>query len=230
MRCNFLGWVMSGCLIAAPALAAESGQPTVLELFQSEGCSSCPPAEAVLGRIADRPDVIALSFEVTYWDRLGWTDRFGDAAFTQRQYDYAAAINSDQVYTPQMIVNGRGRLVGTDPAEVDAALGLYARADPGPAITVAGGAVTIGTAANAGGPASVWLVRYDPRTIAVPVESGENGGRTLTHRNLVRALVKLGAWDGQAQRFTLPPGPPGLATAILVQTGTAGPIVAARRL
>lgn len=215
---------------ATPGLAADAAHPAVLELFQSEGCSSCPPAEAVLAGIAGRADVIALSFEVTYWDRLGWTDRYGSDAFTQRQYDYAAAIHSDDVYTPQMIVNGRGRLVGTDPTEVEAALHVYDRGDPGPDISVgAGDTVTVG-AATSPADATVWLVRYDPRAISVPVQAGENSGRTLTHRNLVRALVKLGRWAGSPAQFVLPAAAPGLAGAILLQSGTAGPILAARRL
>ncbi len=217
-------------LVTAPALAATSDHPAVLELFQSEGCSSCPPAEAVLNSLADRPDLIALSFEVTYWDYLGWKDRFARPEFTSRQYAYAAAIGSDEVYTPQMVINGRGRIVGTDPAEVAASLSSYDRADPGPVLTVAGASVTIAAGPGRSKPAAIWLVRYDPRRIDVPIRGGENTGRTLPHRNLVTALIRLGDWTGAAARYALPAAAPGMASAILLQDGVAGPIIAARKL
>ena len=217
-------------IAAAPALAASPDHPAVIELFQSEGCSSCPPAEAVLNGLADRPDLIALSFEVTYWDHLGWKDRFAQKAFTERQYDYAAAIASGEVYTPQMIINGRGRIVGGDPDEVAATLSSADRSDPGPALTVADRRLTIAAGPSASRPATVWLVRYDPREIDVPIRGGENTGRTLPHRNLVTGLIKLGDWTGADTTYALPPAPAGMASAILVQDGTAGPIIAARKL
>lgn len=222
--------LLAALVTIAPAGAADAAHPAVLELFQSEGCSSCPPAEAVLNSLADRPDLIALSFEVTYWDHLGWKDSFARPEFTQRQYAYAAAIASDEVYTPQMVINGRGRIVGGDPAEVAATLSAYDRADPGPALTVAGASLTIAASPGRTKPAAVWLVRYDPRRIEVPIQGGENAGRTLPHRNLVTGLIRLGDWRGSAARYALPAAPAGIASAILVQDGVAGPIVAARRL
>ena len=110
--------LMLATLIASGSAAPAYGL-TVVELFQSEGCSSCPPAEAILDQIADRPDVLALSFAVTYWDYLGWKDKYGSAAFTQRQHDYARASGRDSVYTPQMVFNGRQAIVGARRANVE---------------------------------------------------------------------------------------------------------------
>ncbi|MGB7974449.1 MAG: DUF1223 domain-containing protein, partial [Roseiarcus sp.] len=107
------------CLVAIPsrlAVAGDAARPTVVELFQSQGCSSCPPAEANVGAISDRPDVLALAFEVDYWDRLGWKDTFSEAAWTARQFAYAKAMgHGENVYTPQVVVNGRVEGDGLEP-------------------------------------------------------------------------------------------------------------------
>jgi len=214
----------------APAGAADSDHPVVVELFQSQGCSSCPPANANLNVIAGRPDVLALSFAVTYWDRLGWKDTFAHPRFTERQWDYAKAGGRGNVSTPQMIVNGRGVLIGHRPDEVAAFVRRFDRGSSGPAVTVAAGRVTIGPA-KALGPAAVWLVRYDPRTRNVPIRAGENGGRTLPHKNIVRALDRLGQWTGARASFAIPASPdPAWRSAVIVQRGRGGPIIAARRL
>lgn len=213
-------------LLAAPALAAPP--VTVVELFQSQGCSSCPPANAnVNALIAARPEVLALSFAVTYWDQLGWKDGFASRANTQRQWDYAKALHHDNVWTPQIVVNGRSDLIGTDPRALAAA--LQPLPVPAPALVLTGDSLDIGrgTAPRAG--ADVWLVRYDPRTLAVAVKAGENGGKTLPHRNIVRSLTRLGHWSGAPVRFAVAAAAPGLATAVLVQTANGGPILAAAR-
>jgi len=216
-------------LIATPAPAADAAHPAVIELFQSQGCSSCPPAAANVAALANRPDVLALSFQVTYWDRLGWKDTFAQPAYTSRQWAYAHALRHDNVFTPQVVVNGRSDGVGVDPAELPALLRRADRGAAGPAISITGGAVRIGAAPAPGQAADVWLIRYDPRTLMIPIQRGENSGKTLPHKNVVRALVRLGDWNGQAARFVLPPaGDPVLKTAILVQTAGAGPILAAR--
>lgn len=205
------------------------GQLAVVELFQSQGCSSCPPAIANVNAIADRPDVLALTFAVTYWDRLGWKDSFAKPAFTDRQWDYAHARHSGQVFTPQIIVNGRTSIVGARRAQLDQALAETPGTIAQPAITVRDGTVEI-AAGRTRGPASVWLVDYDPRAQAVPVGAGENGGRTIVHRNVVTGLTLLGAWAGRAARFPLPSAPAGTKRAVLVQLDRAGPILSARRL
>jgi hypothetical protein len=220
------------CAMAAPPAvrAADPLHPVVIELFQSQGCSSCPPAAANVAALSGRPDVLALSFQVTYWDQLGWKDTFAQPAYTARQWDYARALRHDEVFTPQVVVNGRADGVGVDPNELR---GLLARADrgqAGPAVTLAGGAVQVAAGAAPSKAADVWLVRYDPRTLLIPIQRGENGGKTLPHRNVVRQLTRLGAWSGQAVRFALPPAAdPAFKTAVLVQSAGAGPILAAAR-
>ena len=212
---------------AAPAFAADPRHPTVVELYQSQGCSSCPPADLVINAVADRPDVLALSFAVTYWDRLGWKDTFGDPAFTQRQWDYAKAGGRGNVATPQVIVNGRGVLTGNRKGDVDTAIAHYDREVGGPEIRSDGRTAVVERGVGKG---TLWLVRYDPRTIAVPIRAGENGGRTIPHRNIVRQLVALGSWSGRSARFTLPAERAGLRTALLLQAGTGGAIIASRSL
>ncbi len=212
-----------------PPTPADAAHPTVVELYESQGCSSCPPANANVNAIADRPGILALNFAVTYWDHLGWKDIFAKPAFTARQWDYANASGRGQVSTPQVIINGRAAVVGSNAATLAAAIRDNVRAGAGPAIGTRGGRVTIGAAAGAA-PATVWLVRYDPRNLAVPVRAGENGGRTLDHRDIVRSLDALGAWRGQPVSFAVPVGDPNYRTAILVQQGKGGPIVAAARI
>ncbi|MEO6386920.1 MAG: DUF1223 domain-containing protein [Croceibacterium sp.] len=211
---------------AQPAPAAQG--PVVVELFQSQGCSSCPPSNASLNAIADRPGVIALSFAVTYWDRLGWKDTFAKPAFTQRQRDYAGH-GTGQVATPQMVFNGRQVIVGGNTAQVRQ-LADASHLPRGPAIRRTASGLSVGTG-RASGAATVWLVQYDPRTLAVPVRAGENSGRTLPHRNVVRSLQSLGTWHGQAASFPMGAAPGnGYQQAVLIQQGGGGPIIAAAKL
>jgi hypothetical protein len=207
--------------LAVPATAA---QPVVVELFTSQGCSSCPPANASLAAVADRPGVLALSFGVTYWDYLGWKDTFAAPQFTARQVSYESGLGHSGPFTPQIVVNGAADTVGSRRSDVDHL--IDAAHLNGPGITLDNGAVTV-AAAPASGEADVWLVFYDPRTIQVPVARGENEGVTLPHRNVVRALTRLGAWNGKAARFATSPAPAGLMTAVLVQQPHGGKIIAA---
>jgi hypothetical protein len=228
MFASRLSIALLGALAAVPALAADAQHPTVIELYQSQGCSSCPPANANVNTLAVRPDVLALSFAVTYWDGLGWKDVFAQPQFTRRQWDYAKAFGNSQVWTPQVIINGRNNITGTRAEPLQALIARSDRGAAGPAVSIAGGKVSLaGTSAR---PADIWLVRYDPRIIEVPVRAGENGGRTLPHRNVVRELVRLGSWQGGAASFAIPAArQTGLATAAFVQVGSGGPIVAAVR-
>lgn len=215
--------------LASGAMAGDAQHPTVIELFQSQGCSSCPPANANVMALSGRPDILTLSFQVTYWDSLGWKDTFASPQFTQRQWDYARALAHDNVWTPQVVINGRADVVGVAQGEIERAAARADRGPGGPQVAIAGGRVTVSGAAQAR-PAEVWLVRYDPNIIQVPIQRGENGGRTLPHKNIVRELTKLGDWSGPARGFPLPPeGRSGLKTAILVQAGRGGPIIAAAR-
>ena len=217
----------SAALCASAAAAADPAHPTVVELYQSQGCSSCPPADVVVNALADRPDVLALSFAVTYWDRLGWKDTFGNPAYTKRQADYAGANRQFSISTPEVIINGRGAVVGSRKGEVDAAIARLDRGNQGPEIVSDGKSVVVKAGRGSG---TLWLVRYDPRTIAVPIGAGENGGRTIPHRNIVRQLVALGNWNGPLARFNLPATRAGLRTAFILQAGTGGPVIASRRL
>lgn len=213
----------------APATATlDAAHPTVVELYQSQGCSSCPPALKNIAAIADRPGVLALTFAVTYWDQLGWKDSFASPAYTQRQWDYAKGLHHNSVWTPQVIVDGRHDVVGARAGDIDALLAGAARLHA-PALTLAAASVAIGAATAPASGAEVWLVRYDPRTIQVAIKAGENGGRTLGHRNVVRQLVRLGRWTGPATTLPFAAAPAGLATAVLVQLPQGGPIIAAVR-
>jgi hypothetical protein len=225
----WLGMLLSGCSAAAtsPSAPVANAQPTVIELYQSQGCSSCPPALAVLDELAKRPDVIALNFAVTYWDQLGWKDQFAKPEFTARQWDFARAGGRQNVQTPQLIVNGRAAVLGSRKAEVEAAIVAHKRA-PGPILSVSGGALIIGAGKPA--KATVWIVDYDARRIAVPIRAGENGGRTLVHTDIVRRLTPIGAWTGPSARYSLPVSASGLKRAVLVQDGKGGPIIAAERI
>ncbi len=221
--------VLGTATVRAGTVSASATNPVVIELYHSQGCSSCPPAEADLNALATRPDIIALSFAVTYWDRLGWKDTFGSPQYTQRQLDYAHA-GQGEVATPEFIINGSHAVVGADHRGLYAALASIGAPGPGPIISVRSGLIHI---EGPGGqtPAIVWLVRYDPRTLAVPIKAGENAGRTLPNRNVVRALIRLGDWNGRATAFALPTASEAnLANAVLVQRGTGGPIVAAHKL
>jgi hypothetical protein len=212
------------------AIAADALHPIVLELFQSQGCSSCPPANANLNALADRPEILALSFPVTYWDHLGWKDRFARPEFTQRQQAYAASGRSDGVYTPQFVINGRSALVGGDRNVLNRAISAAGPAQGAPAIEINGNAIAL-PAGNRGSSAQILLVTYDARVRSVPIRAGENNGRTLPHRNIVTGIRNLGSWNGAALRIALPPrGDTALMRAVLLQQGEGGPILAARKI
>jgi len=224
-------WSSSPAVGATPAPAPPPGELTVVELFTSQGCSACPPANANLVTLAQRPDVLALSFNVTYWDQLGWKDTFGQDAFTRRQRDYQRGLGNDNVWTPQVVVDGRAHVVGQQIAGIEGLIGRH-RPFSGPTVRFnATGAVGLAGGTAPVAPADVWLVRYEPRPIAVPVARGENGGRTLPHAAVVRDLVRLGPWTGATVGYRFPAASrPGLMTAVLVQAPDGGPILAAGRL
>lgn len=218
--------VAAATIVAGTAFAADAKHPTVVELYQSQGCSSCPPAAANVNALAGRPDILALSFGVTYWDDLGWKDSFASPQFTARQWDYARGLNHANVATPQVVINGRSDIIGNDRSSLDAAIARADRGTGGPDLDIVGDKLTVGGS----GQGDVWLVRYDPRITNVAVKRGENRGRTLPHRNVVRQLVKLGPWTGKPAIFVLPPATDaGLATAAFVQARPGGPIIGAVR-
>ena len=202
----------------------------VVELFQSQGCSSCPPANANVNALAERPGVLALSFAVTYWDYLGWKDRFAQPAFTQRQRDYAKSGQSDGVYTPQVVINGNRALVGANAASLGKAIRTAGPLGGGPLLSRSGSTLSIGTGVS-GIPAKVLLVTYDPREREVPIKAGENTGKTLPHRNIVTDLQEAGTWTGKPLRIDLPTAAnPALRRAVLLQQGPGGKLIAAMKL
>jgi hypothetical protein len=217
--------------LPASPVAAEPA-PVVVELFTSQGCNSCPPADAVLGELARRDDVLPLSFHITYWDRLGWPDSFGLAASTERQRAYADSLGRRGVYTPQMVIGGRIDVVGSQRRRVLEAIELLqSQPEPGPAIAIVEGALRL---ADGGRDAcSLWLVAFD-RAHDVAIERGENRGRVLRYHNVVREIVELGAWDGTALTLPLPLERLAAArrdgAAVLVQRKTDGAILAAHRI
>lgn len=209
--------ILLALLIMLP-LAARAERLTVIELFTSQGCSSCPPADAVLAELARTdPGLLALGLHITYWDRLGWKDPYALQAATQRQREVSARLEMDHVYTPQMVVDGRLQAVGSDRAAVRRLIAKARAERPAPvALDLVADPAGLRIAAGAGaGSGTLIVVGFDPQHMTA-VRSGENGGRTLTHTNVVRALAPAGAWSGQALALTVA-RPPGERTAVLLQ-------------
>ena len=189
-------------------LPLQAGErPVVVELFTSEGCSSCPPADALLVELANRPDVLALSLHVDYWDRLGWKDPFSSAAATARQEQYARLLNIDAVYTPQIVVEGRREAVGSDRAAVERAVDAASHESSAVPVTLSvknGQArITLGRGGVTAS-ASVVLIGFDRRRVDT-VKRGENSGRTLTHVDVVRGIEEVGRFTGQASQIVSRP-------------------------
>jgi hypothetical protein len=220
-------------LFAAPAAAdAPTSEPVVVELFTAQGCDSCPEANRLVAELAERPEVIALTFSVDYWDYLGWKDTFAKPEFTARQRAYRQGLKLRDVYTPQVIVDGKRQVSGAKKDAVEAAVEEEAerRVYPPETLFQTPTRFAVGSGRVPRGGADVWLVRYDPRPQEVEVRRGENKGETVRHANLVREIVRLGRWTGRPQVYRLPRAAEGLETAVLVQGRDGGRIIAARRL
>jgi hypothetical protein len=219
----------SFALSLLPAIASASERPVVVELFTSQGCSSCPPANAFLNEMSKgRSDVLPLAFHVTYWDRLGWKDPFSLEAATVRQDRYGHRFG-DGSYTPEMVINGSAGLVGSDREEVNAAISHAKRDRPDtPEVSVDkkgdGVAIRIGTGSGNG---KVLLVGFDHEH-TTKIGRGENGGRTFVESNVVRSIRPIGEWSGKPieinEHF-----PDGEDVAVLVEAPD-GRIVGAGRL
>jgi hypothetical protein len=224
---TLLATVLPLAAFAAPVASQVAGAPVVVELFTSQGCSSCPPADAVLTDLAKhRPDVLALAFHVTYWDYLGWKDSYGLPEATARQRSYARALHADSVYTPQMVVDGQREFVGSDRGTALAAIQAAPQKPVPLRITRDGSGLSIAIGDGIG-PAHVLLVGYDSAH-QTPIGRGENSGRTLLESNVVRSLAAVGDWSGPS--LTLKAAvPAGERVAVLLQQDT-GRIVGAARL
>jgi hypothetical protein len=225
-------WAMTlaGALVSAGALA--ESRPVVLELYTSEGCSSCPPAEALVAALAQhRPDVLPLSFHVDYWDNQGWHDRFSLAEATRRQHRYADKSRHDSVYTPQGIIDGSSDRALSGPSL------LSELATPREGVAIHGsfddGFLNLSLAGKPGASSSDVLLIAFLRQATTHVGRGENSGKTLEEFNIVRSIQRLGSWNGSAGSFRVPLSSlPKDAThaAILIQTKGQGPILGAMSL
>lgn len=217
--------------LGALSTPAAAKPPVVVELFTAQGCSACIKANAHVGALADQKGVLPLTFSVDYWDYLGWTDSYARPEFTDRQKAYAKRLGLREVYTPQVVVDGRHQVGGNQPGKVDALVkqALRTPVDPPDMLFMENGKIAVGSSGHPPrGGAEVWLVRYDPRKVEVEVKKGDNKGETVEERNVVRQLVRLGRWRGRATAFRLPPADEdGLETVVLVQQKDGGRLVAA---
>ena len=209
-----------------------STAPVVVELFTSQGCSSCPPADAFLTELRATPGIIALTYHVDYWDYLGWKDTLGGPEFSQRQYDYAKARGDMDVYTPQMIINGGRHVVGSQKDNVRAAI-AEARQQTWPVrVTLGenGREITVELGAGAKEDATLWLLPLVP-LMPVKILKGEIAGREIEYRNVVRKILPAGMWTGKPERLVLPRdgvlAPECTGCVALLQKGKAGPVLGA---
>jgi hypothetical protein len=202
-------------LMSLPANA--DTRPVVVELFTSQSCSSCPPADALLGELARRGDVVALGYHISYWDGPGWKDPFSSQSSTDRQRTYARLFDLGQVYTPQMVVDGAREMVGSDRKEVLAAV-RDARPETIAPVTFAADRRSVAIGAG-DGRGNVLLVRFAQKR-TTRVAGGENARRTLQDTNGVEMLASLGSWNGSALSFAIDPPADGEGIAVLVQSPT----------
>ncbi|MEO8882656.1 MAG: DUF1223 domain-containing protein [Devosia sp.] len=226
-----------GVVVAAPAVAGEvkAAPKAVLELFTSQGCSSCPPADALLKSIETRPDIIALAYHVDYWDYIGWADTFGAKANTDRQQAYAKAWGSSNIYTPELVVNGRKDVVGSNKTDVDGAISQASLIVPVALTTDSDNMLNVSIDGKPGEQgAGVWLVTYIDKAL-VDVQRGENAGQKLAYTQVVTGRHILGMWDPQSGAHLKLPldevlAAPSNGAVILVQRekdGLPGPIMGA---
>jgi hypothetical protein len=225
---------LAAMVLASPAQAGLAKRPVVVELFTSQGCSSCPPADMLLAQLATtRHDVLAMSLPITYWDMLGWKDTLASDANTRRQKAYADTMKRGGVYTPQMIVDGVDDLVGSRDAAVEAAIAAREADMDFVPVTLSATPkeirVVVGTG-HAGPDATIWLFHILGKS-TVAIGSGENDGAKVTYRNVVRDVRAVGLWKGQQVALDLPRGEmtsaPHDAIAVVVQQGGYGRIVGA---
>jgi hypothetical protein len=221
-------------VVASPASAQDGNGPVVVELFTSQGCAACPPADALLGELAERDDVIALALHVDYWDYIGWRDTFARPEFTARQHGYGRAAGSTVVYTPQLIVGGRDHVVGVRPMAVSDLIQAHREAPYAVTISVNGSSdgyeVEARTRMEQPRPRMVvQLVTYAPHQ-EVAIARGERAGTVGVHHNVVTSWQVVGEWDGAApMRFRVVPQQ-AVPHVVIVQQAGYGAILGAARL
>ena len=199
------------CAIVAIIRPAHAEPRAVVELFTSQGCSSCPPADQIIGELAKDPSVIALSLPIDYWDYLGWKDTLADSRFSARQKAYSNMRGEREVYTPQVVVNGSAHVIGSDRARIESAIEETKKADAVMSVpismTLAGKQINISVAASGKGPAAahgeVWICSIS-KAVPIAIGRGENRGREITYHNVVRNLLKVGDWNGASDSWTVP--------------------------
>lgn len=200
------------CAIVAVVRPAAATEPrAVVELFTSQGCSSCPPADKIIGELAKDPSVIALSMPIDYWDYLGWKDTLADARFSARQKAYSRMRGDRDVYTPQAIINGEVHVVGSDRAGIERAIGATRKNDDVMSVPVSmklsGGHIMVSVAdagkTSAATHGEVWIYSIS-KAVPISIARGENHGRELTYYNVVRNVLKVGDWNGTAGSWTVP--------------------------
>jgi len=206
---------MAFAALAGQAVAddAKPASVSVVELFTSQGCSSCPPADKLLGRLAERDDVIALTYPVTLWDYLGWPDTLASRDNTERQFAYAQVRGDSAVYTPQMVINGREDVVGNKEHRVLAEVERQLAQDLAPSVQVDlesnGDILELRIGESKTGapdrPATIWLGTVEPE-VSVQIGRGENTGRSIAYHNVVRSLRAIGMWKGKPLSIDLPLG------------------------
>ena len=229
---HLLAAAFTAAISFASPMAAQDN-PVVVELYTSQGCSSCPPADAILHQLADREDVIALALHVDYWDYIGWKDPYGKAAHAERQRAYARVGQRRTIYTPEMVVQGQTDIVGTKPMKLAEAIAQHASMAPKVELdlTQKGNKLVIAakTVANVKGPMTVHLLAYTPEH-TTKIKRGENRGKTLSYANVVEDWQVLGDWDGAAPLNISAEMSGDLPRVVLIQGKDAGPIFAAARL
>ena len=216
--------------LAVTSASALAKSPVVVELFTSQGCSSCLKADGLMGEVADRPGILVLTYAVDYWDYLGWRDTFAKEDYSTRQRAYMKRMSGREVYTPQIVVNGTAETAAIHADKVDQLIAKARRAKglPSPQIRQRSDTrISVGSGRFPKGGAEVWLVRYDPSDQAVEIKRGENRGKTMVYHNVVRDLVRLGSWTGKPRSYTLPTpetdsAGEGLESVILVQGARGG--------
>ncbi len=229
MRPIFAALAFAGFFMTTQAVAQDA--PVVIELYTSQGCSSCPPADAMLHDLAKYDDVIALALHVDYWDYIGWADSFADPAYTARQHAYARAARATTVYTPQMVINGQDRVVGSRPMQVmDLVQAHRAKGTP-IAVSLArnGNRVRITAAPGHRGDYVVQLVRYTPEE-TVLIGRGENAGREVSYANIVNSWTVLSRWDGTTALALDADASGSDPVVVIIQQIRSGPIVGAAQL
>ncbi len=227
-----LSQAMAGLVLMATPLFAQDN-PVVVELFTSQGCSSCPPADEMLHALAERDDVIALALHVDYWDYIGWKDEFADPRNAERQRAYARKAGRRSIYTPEMIVNGLTDIIGARPMDVSKAIAEHKEKPPTVALELSrdGDDVIIDASllATSQGPMVVQMLRYVPERQS-RITRGENAGRTMTYANVTQDWTVVGEWDGRSPLKMAVKAVGDNPVVVLVQAPKMGPIIAARQL